>query len=471
MIQVEQTDDKWRVVHADGTELFSTSKEADAHVRASMLSEIAERRGGEASGADLLVLFPGTAPQPLIFTALSVSAFGELKREDDFDEASGTWKMSNIEIFRSGNALKLIDGEWVLLRFTTDDVIGFVEAFPALGWTPPVKLGHNEEQPWLDDAPAIARVVALRAGEVKDPQDQEQLGLFADLEKVPPSLHDAILSGAYFERSIEYFPNMIPNPSGDGKLRMVLKAVSLLGDELPAVRGMKPIDVAPVKVSADGAASIAKLTTENPKVKTKHEADQAEKPVQLSAEEYKRFKAIETENEERERKLKSLAEQNETLAGQVARLAIDAHEGKADALCARLEGEGRLTPALKARAMPILRVLDREKTDAVKLTVSEEKDGETVEREVKRSAFDAFADFLSSLPKDPNAPGAPQTGGGGTEDPSGYEALGIEAQRAEVAKLAAKYEAEDESLKGDLLAATRKAEADLEAGTAEVTRG
>lgn len=439
LLDVAKSDDGWSVVHEDGTTLYTAGEKADALARAAILLDIAKRRGGKASSSDLLTLFPATAPQPLIFTALSA---GEIpQREDVFDEATGTWKVLGVEIFRSGDAYKMTsEGDWVRLSFTTDDVIAFVESFEKLGWTPPAKVGHNGSQPWLDDGHAIGRVVRLMAAPVSDPQGKEQLGLFADFEKVPDALYSAIRDGRIYERSIEFWSDSIPDPIGDGKLRMVLKAVSLLGDELPAVRGMDPIDVAPRTFSAEGNSQHVKFTKEDAKMSSKPDT-KGDEVVKLTSAEYEALTALKTENAKLAKKAETQATQIETLSGQMAKVQADAKSGRAEALCSTLVGEGRLTPALSALAQPLLAAADDETKDAVTLSTVD-SDGNATE--AKHSLYGAIAHLLSQLPKNANAPGAAKTGGAHEEETGAqYKALSATEKSAKVYELGSKLWAED----------------------------
>lgn len=120
--------------------------------------------------------------------------------------------------------------------YTGKDLDDMVAAFTALTgeYAPPVKLGHSEKQPALEDvpegsAPAFGWVAALRRVGDK---------LVADLSAVPATLGELIKTGAYRYRSAEIWWDL---DVGETTYRRVLKAVAFLGDTMPAVRTLKDI--------------------------------------------------------------------------------------------------------------------------------------------------------------------------------------------------------------------------------------
>lgn len=466
----------WRVLHADGTQLFESPIESEARGRLDTLKDMARVRmsaGHQVTGKDMLVLFPPAAPASLLLGALSSE---ELQREDVLDPVSKTWTMRNVEVFRSGVALKRIDGEWKQLSFTADDVKDLVEAFAALGWTPPVKVTHATEQPIvLEQLPSLARAVALRAAKVKAPDSKVELGAFADLEKVPDALYGAIRSGKLFQRSIEFWRNRIPRPSG-GTFPMVLKAVALLGDELPAVRGMAPIDVAPAKFSVEEPFESVTLTLTQEKKPPMDPAKkgEAETVIQLSVADYEKLKqTADTASQEATR----LKAEQEASAKRIAKLEADRRIEGATSTTARLTSSGKITPAQQPLVLELLKSLDDDTKDAVTVTLST-KDGEKTAKHTLRGAFVAFLETLSANPAAPKA--GVRTAGDhnpGTGVEGGFASLSAADRSAAVAKLGEKYLADAEAAKKPItqLAAYEKARKDLSSGAAllteEVIRG
>lgn len=460
----------WQVLHTDGTVLFQSESENDARGRLSHLRELARTRmsaGHAVTGSDMLALWPPTAPAALLLGALSAE---QLERVDAFDPASKTWAMRNVEIFRSGDAMKRVSGEWKRLSFTTDDVKDLVEAFDALGWTPPVKVTHATEQPMvLEQLPSLARVVALRAAKVTGPRSAVGLGAFADLEKVPDALREAIRSGRLFQRSIEFWRNRIPRESG-GTYPMVLKAVALLGEELPAVLGMPPIDVAPAKFGAEEPTETFTLsieTQENDPV-TAPNTPGAPAKVELSAEEYAKLKqTAETASQEATR----LKAEQEASAKRIAKLEADRKIESATNAAARLRAAGHITPSQEPLALEILKSLDDDSKDAVVVTLST-KDGEKTQKYSARSAFVAFCE---SLPKSAGAPGGARSRGDrgnlSSGDPASFDSLSGEDKSAAVAAVGnAYFEASQKA--GDkaatLLSSYERARRDLVSGKAAI---
>lgn len=451
MIELKLQDGKYQVVFAsDGAVLFESSDRTAALRRASILSGLADRRGARATSDDLRVLFPPSAPAPLILTSLSAGEV-EPKREDVFHEPSGTWSMKHVEVFRSGVALKAGKP----LTFTTDDVIDLVEAFAALGWQPPLKVGHNAEQPLLDGLPAIGRVTALRAAEVKGLDGATALGLFADLERVPGALHEAVRTGALYQRSIEFWRN-VSRPDGKGTLPMALKAVALLGADLPAVLGMPPLDIAPAKFAEDAEHEFAV----NPKetIPVTNPTPKEGQAITLSAAEYEALKAS-------EQKVASLEAKNKANEDRLARLEIDRRVEGATSVATRLRTEGKISPAQEANVVELLKTLDDDNRDAVSLSTT---DGATTKTE-KLSARAAFVRLLDTMPKQAGAPGAPGTSGNKTP-PSGsagdFASLSAEERSTLVARLGDKYAA-DKAKYPTTLHAYEQARKDLVSGAAK----
>lgn len=125
--------------------------------------------------------------------------------------------LTGVEIFRAG--------KWNQDQYTTDDLDEMVKAFDRVGFQPPVKLGHSTEP----GAPAYGWVSKIwRKGEK----------LLADLAQIPTELYNMIKSGAYRHVSSEIFWQLKRDSQ---TFPRVLKAVALLGAEVPAVGGLKPL--------------------------------------------------------------------------------------------------------------------------------------------------------------------------------------------------------------------------------------
>lgn len=121
-----------------------------------------------------------------------------------------------VEVFRTGT--------WKNDRYDTADLDAMVEAFDKVGYKPAVKLGHAEKS----GDPAYGWVQRIyRAGQK----------LLADIE-VLPAVYDQIRRRMFDHVSAEIFWNV---DRGDRKYPRALKAVALLGAEIPAVAGLAPL--------------------------------------------------------------------------------------------------------------------------------------------------------------------------------------------------------------------------------------
>jgi hypothetical protein len=135
-------------------------------------------------------------------------------------------KIKNVEIFATG--------EWNGNKFTDKDLDSIVESFGQgkVGFEPPLKLGHDDKQKILqaDGYPAAGWVASIRKVGEK---------LIADFKDVPKTIKELIEKKAYKTVSSEIYKDYT-NKDGK-KFPWVLKAVSLLGGDIPAVEGLKDI--------------------------------------------------------------------------------------------------------------------------------------------------------------------------------------------------------------------------------------
>jgi hypothetical protein len=136
-----------------------------------------------------------------------------------------TKEIKDVEIFAAGT--------WNGDMYTEKDLEDMVEAFKSTKETikPFLKLGHNEMQPILaaDGLPAAGWISDIRKVGSK---------LLADFTGVPKSIYELIKAGAYRKVSAEIFWNF----ACDGKkYPYLLKAVALLGADIPAVSSLADI--------------------------------------------------------------------------------------------------------------------------------------------------------------------------------------------------------------------------------------
>ena len=133
-----------------------------------------------------------------------------------------TFNIQGIEIFS--------EGKWNGDTYNKEDLENMVSSFGKTGFEPPVKLGHNEEQPELKDgSPALGYINKIYV---------EGKKLLADFKELPKKVYEAIKRGNYKRVSSEIYWNY----AKDGKVfDRVLKAVALLGAEVPAVTNLESI--------------------------------------------------------------------------------------------------------------------------------------------------------------------------------------------------------------------------------------
>ena len=144
-------------------------------------------------------------------------------------------KIEEMEIFRAGTHNDEEFGE--------KDLYEIAENFGRLrsDLKPKLKITHHG-----DDDQQIALAGLASYGDVvevyvKDDGNGEKR-LYAKIVNVPQEVLDWISEGRFAERSIEIYPEFKLGTVKDSPVyRNVLKAVALLGNEMPAVTGMEPI--------------------------------------------------------------------------------------------------------------------------------------------------------------------------------------------------------------------------------------
>lgn len=139
------------------------------------------------------------------------------KETTDDKSHSDSFDLDNVEIFRAG--------VWNGDRYTTKDLDDIVSAFEHTGFKPPLKLGHRENS----GDPAYGWVANIRRS------GDRIVASFTDL---PEPIFEAIKQKRFNSVSSEIFFNLKRNGV---VFRRALKAVALLGAEIPAVSGLKPL--------------------------------------------------------------------------------------------------------------------------------------------------------------------------------------------------------------------------------------
>jgi hypothetical protein len=140
--------------------------------------------------------------------------------------------ISGVEIFASGTH----NGD----VYTDSDLDDIVSAYKDLDYKPAIKVGHSKDEP---GAPAYGWVENVRRVGTK---------LVADFTSMHDSVVDAIRKRSYDRVSSEIYFNF---KRGAKTFRRALKAVALLGSEVPAVANLTPLHK--VQFEADGFEKVA----------------------------------------------------------------------------------------------------------------------------------------------------------------------------------------------------------------------
>lgn len=145
--------------------------------------------------------------------------------KDKFEMNEKLKSINSVEIFSAG--------EWNGDKYSTEDLDEMVKAFKATegGFKPSLKLGHDESQklPQKDGLPSIGYVHNLRRVGEK---------LVADFKDIPNKIYELIKNKAYSRVSSEIYWNI---KYGEHKFKRMLCAVSLLGQDMPAVNNLREI--------------------------------------------------------------------------------------------------------------------------------------------------------------------------------------------------------------------------------------
>jgi len=160
------------------------------------------------------------------------------KQDDDgnwtkLDEALETVDITGVEILATGTWKGYPESK----TYKKNDLKAAVKSFnelsgnKKLNYEPPIKLGHDGNQKLLqkDGLPSAGWVSSLKAVGSK---------LVADFKDVPKKIGDIISAGGYKKVSSELYHNY---EIAGKKYPLVLKAVALLGGDIPAVKTIADI--------------------------------------------------------------------------------------------------------------------------------------------------------------------------------------------------------------------------------------
>ncbi len=238
-----------------------------------------------------------------------------------------------IEILRTG---RFRDAGGRPVEITTDALRHIAEAYDPGAHEAPVVIGHPR-----DDAPAY--------GWVKRLEVQEDT-LLAELDQLDPAFLELVRTGRYKQRSASlYLPGHPNHPrGGEG---MYLRHIGFLGAQPPAVKGLRPVQL------ADDGEFIAELSL--PARRPKENADMADHnaPDAMEA----RLKELEGRARELEARMRELAEKEAAILAREKELEAERRRMRHDtnvAFAEALVQQGRLTPAEVETVAVVLDVLD-----------------------------------------------------------------------------------------------------------------
>jgi len=260
-----------------------------------------------------------------------------------------TFNLNGVEIFSTG----IWNGD----KYGKEDLDNMVSNFDDVGFEPPVKIGHNEEQPELKDGqPALGYVDKIYTVGSK---------LLADFKELPKKVYEAIKRGNYKRVSSEIYWNY---RADDKSFNRVLKAVALLGAEIPAVTNLDSI-TGLYKEVGTGDVKLHYNGKESEIMEEKHEN-------LIPVEEHE--KAIEDLKAEKEEVIKEFAMHKQELKKQ--HIASYMKE---------LKDEGKVLPAYSNEVEALLSTATDEKV----YKFSQE------DKEVELSQFELVQKIFSNLPK------------------------------------------------------------------------
>ncbi len=308
---------------------------AKGHDRAHAVAICKTSIGGIASSPDSMTADQQTAAAVRAEKMCSEIALGSLK----FAELS-TRDIDAVEIFAAG--------VWNGDEYTGRDLDDMVSAFDSTKdrIKPYLKLGHAKNQTLLqgDGLPAAGWIENLRRVGNK---------LVADFKNVPGKIYDLIKAGAYRRVSSELYLNMLVDGT---RYPFILKAVSLLGGDTPAVQTLDDI----LSLYASGGEVMVyenqtkTYEVEIPKedqMKTLEEVQKelAAANARIVEMEKNGAKVVELTQQVTDLTAKNgeLTKQNEKLQGEVKKFSDAADEAQINATLDKLVTDKKIVPAQK----------------------------------------------------------------------------------------------------------------------------
>lgn len=278
------------------------------------------------------------------------AGYAEMKQEIlKFRDLSGvmTCTINDIEIFGTGT--------WKGIVWKRDDLVQIAENYNALRdrFEPPLKIGHYnaivEASHSQDDSmPAIGWATSLRV--VDQPNGAK---LIADFSDVPKMVRDVIARRGYRRVSAEIYSDFVDGATGK-RYGRVLRAVALLGAELPEVKTLKDVLLlyGEPRPMAGTPGEYVVICTDS----EQNNGGSTVTPEEIAA--------LKAQMAEVLKANQALQAQNATLMSETQAQKIRAAETEAKAFCESLKGRGIITPALEPLASAALLAATRLETNA-----------------------------------------------------------------------------------------------------------
>jgi hypothetical protein len=267
-----------------------------------------------------------------------------------------TFDLPNEEVFAAGT--------WNGDTYDLDDLDKMVEAYKATSaaYQPKLKLTHDHPKGW----PAVGYMENLRRVGDK---------LVADFRGIPGKLFESIKAGGYRSKSAEVLWNVVVNGK---KFPYLMKAVALLGVEMPAVQSIG--DLMSSLYSSDGGEARA-YTSEAPQGDARTYDMKKQEDQHMDAKIEQLTQDLATANaklaqanelvEARGKEVKSYADKTAALETQVKDLTARAEKSEGQVreyqekeVTAKVTGtidklitEKKLAPAMKEKAYTLLRAV------------------------------------------------------------------------------------------------------------------
>lgn len=291
----------------------------------------------------------------------------QTKEEDDISKLAaglsdkvkdGSVKLAVPETKMIGGVEIFAEGTWNGDTYTVKDLDDMVAAFDATKdkIRPYLKLGHDDGQkmaPQEDGMPAMGWIENVRRVGKK---------LVADFKNVPKKIYDLIAAGGYRRVSAEIFLNL---KVGGKTWPKLLKAVSLLGGDTPAVQTLDDIlslYASKSEVNAYGIdaetrtydVEFNKTNKEDSKVTIEELQKQLAEDQKNLSEATAKIVELTKENEGLKKDAETAKAEIAKLSEQTQKLAAEKNKAKVEADVTKLIQDKRILPAQKADAVAML---------------------------------------------------------------------------------------------------------------------